>query len=105
MSDGELVYTSFNKALRIVTLHRTSICKYGGYIHPTQKPVDLYLWILKQYAKPGDRVLDTHLGSGSSRLAAYMSKLDFWGCEKDEEYYLLQEARFNRIINLKKECQ
>lgn len=103
MSDGELVYTSFNRALRIVTLHRTSICKYGGYIHPTQKPVDLYLWILERYAKPGDKVLDTHLGSGSSRIAAYLGGFDFCGCEKDEEYFSLQENRFNRIINLKKD--
>lgn len=53
MSDGELIYTSFSRALRIVTVHRTKICKYGGYLHPTQKPVELYYWILSRYARPG----------------------------------------------------
>ena len=94
MSDGELAYTSFHKALRIVTVHRTKICKFGGYIHPTQKPVELYLWILNNYAKPGQKILDTHIGSGSSRIAAYSLGLDFWGCEKDKEYFELQEKRF-----------
>ncbi len=94
MSDGELIYTSFSRALRIVTVHRTKICKYGGYLHPTQKPVELYYWILSRYARPGDKILDTHLGSGASRLAAHALGLDFWGCEKDSEYFESQENRF-----------
>lgn len=101
MSDGELVYTSFNKALRIFTLNRVSISKYGGHIHPTQKPVDLYQWILNKYAKPGCKLLDTHLGSGSSRIAAYLLGLDFWGCEKDKEYFDLQEIRFSEQCKMK----
>lgn len=64
-------------------------------IHPTQKPVALYQWIFKNYAKPGDRILDTHLGSGSSRIAAYDAGLDFVGCELDPTYFKLQEERFN----------
>lgn len=64
-------------------------------IHPTQKPVALYRWIFKNYAKPGDRILDTHLGSGSSRIAAYDAELDFVGCEIDPTYFKLQEERFN----------
>lgn len=64
-------------------------------IHPTQKPVALYRWIFKNYAKPGDRILDTHLGSGSSRIAAYDAGLDFVGCEIDPTYFKLQEERFN----------
>lgn len=63
--------------------------------HPTQKPVALYQWIFKNYAKPGDRILDTHLGSGSSRIAAYDAGLDFVGCEIDPTYFKLQEERFN----------
>ena len=64
-------------------------------IHPTQKPLALYQWIFKNYAKPGDRILDTHLGSGSSRIAAYDAGLDFVGCEIDPTYFRLQEERFN----------
>lgn len=62
--------------------------------HPTQKPVALYRWIFKHYAKPGYKILDTHLGSGSSRIAAYDAGLDFWGYEIDKEYFTKQEARF-----------
>ena len=62
--------------------------------HPTQKPVELYAWIFKNYAKPGYKILDTHLGSGSSRIAAWDAGLDFTGYEIDEEYFRLQEERF-----------
>lgn len=64
--------------------------------HPTQKPVELYKWIFSRFAKPGDRILDTHLGSGSSRIAAYDLGLDFVGCELDPVYYKLEEERFAR---------
>lgn len=63
-------------------------------IHPTQKPVALYAWIYSRYAKPGDKILDTHLGSGSSRIAAYDAGLDFVGCEIDPDYFKAQEERF-----------
>lgn len=63
-------------------------------IHPTQKPVALYAWLFKKYAKQGDKILDTHLGSGSSRIAAYDARLDFWGYEIDEYYFKEQEKRF-----------
>lgn len=63
-------------------------------IHPTQKPVALYTWIFNRYAKPGDKILDTHLGSGSSRIAAYDMGLDFVGCELDPDYFAAQEKRF-----------
>lgn len=65
-------------------------------IHPTQKPVALYAWIFSRYAKPGDKILDTHLGSGSSRIAAYDAGLDFVGCEIDNYYFGAQEERFAR---------
>lgn len=63
-------------------------------IHPTQKPVALYEWILINYAKEGDKILDTHLGSGSSRIAAYRNGFDFVGFEIDKDYYEAQEKRF-----------
>lgn len=63
-------------------------------IHPTQKPVSLYAWIFNRYAKPGYKILDTHLGSGSSRIAAYDAGLDFVGYEIDKEYFDKAEERF-----------
>ena len=70
--------------------------------HPTQKPIALYKWLLQNYAKPGDSILDTHLGSGSSRIAAYDMGFDFVGYELDAEYFNASEARFkNHISNLK----
>lgn len=66
-------------------------------IHPTQKPVALYDWILKNYAKPTDKILDTHLGSGSSRIAAHRAGLDFTACELDKEYFDAQEKRFKQF--------
>lgn len=64
--------------------------------HPTQKPVALYQWLLKNYAKPGDKILDTHLGSGSSAIAADIMGFDFTGYEIDESYFLAAKERFER---------
>lgn len=94
MSDGELAYTSFNRALRRIVLNRCYNGEQGGLIHPTQKPVKLYRWLLHNYAKPGDKILDTHLGSGSSRIAAYQMGFDFTGYELDPDYFAAQEKRF-----------
>lgn len=66
-------------------------------IHPTHKPIALYDWIYNKYAKQGDLILDTHLGSGSSRIAADKNKLNFVGCEIDKEYFDAQEARFKEF--------
>lgn len=63
--------------------------------HPTQKPVKLYEWLLSNYAKPGQRILDTHLGSGSSAIAAHYGGFDFVGCEIDEDYYRAAKQRFD----------
>lgn len=65
-------------------------------IHPTQKPVKLYQWLLSTYAKPGDRILDTHLGSGSSAIAAHYAGHDFVGIELDADYYSAAKERFDR---------
>jgi site-specific DNA-methyltransferase (adenine-specific) len=69
-----------------------------GYIaiHPTQKPIALYKWLLKNYAKEGDKILDTHLGSGSSRIAADQMGFDFWGYELDKDYFDASVKRFNQ---------
>jgi len=64
-------------------------------IHPTQKPICLYDWLLKNYAKEGDRILDTHLGSGSSAIAAHYGGFDFVGCELDEDYFNAAQSRFD----------
>ena len=65
-----------------------------GRIHPTQKPVKLYDWLLSKYAKTGDKILDTHLGSGSSAIAAHYAGFEFVGLELDEDYYKAAVSRF-----------
>ena len=96
MSDGELAWSSFDKALRIITLNRCTIGERGGNIHRCQKPVKLYAEILRKNAKEGDKIFDSHLGSGSSRIAAYGLGFDFYATEIDEEYFEAQEERFHR---------
>ena len=90
-ADAELAWTSFNKPTRIKKLLSRS---ENGKIHPTEKPVILYKWLLKNYAKEGDRILDTHLGSGSSAIAAHDGGFDFVGCEIDADYYAAALKRF-----------
>jgi site-specific DNA-methyltransferase (adenine-specific) len=98
-SDGELAFTSFNRALRVFTLNRVFILEFGDTNHPTQKPVKLYKWLLQNYAKQGDKILDTHLGSGSSRIAAYEMGFHFTAFELDKEYFDAQEKRYNNHIS------
>lgn len=98
-ADCELAYTSFRTAVRIFRFRWQGMIQGDmkhkeNKIHPTQKPVSLYAWIFNHYAKPGDKILDTHLGSGSSRIAAYDAGLDFVGCEIDKYYFKAQEERF-----------
>lgn len=100
-ADCELAWTSFKTAVRQFTftwngLLQGDMRNKEERIHPTQKPVALYTWILKKYAKEGNKILDTHLGSGSSRIAAHNLSFDFWGYEIDEEYFAKQENRFNK---------
>ena len=68
---------------------------FGVRIHPTQKPVALYAWIFSKFAHPGEKILDTHLGSGSSRIAAHDAGLDFVGFEIDPDYFTAQEERYS----------
>ena len=87
MSDCELAYSSFQKPTRVFIQNRCILIQEGGTIHPTQKPVKLYEWLLMNYAKEGDKILDTHLGSGSIALACHNLKYDLTACELDTEYY------------------
>jgi site-specific DNA-methyltransferase (adenine-specific) len=91
LADGEMAWTSFNKAMRIFTMPRATAMQdaknNGGKIHATQKPVKLYEWLLMNYAKEGDKILDTHLGSGSIALACHNLKYDLTACELDTEYF------------------
>lgn len=90
-SDGEMAWTSFNRAIRKFSWANT----YDGKIHPTQKPVALYKWLLTNYAKLGDKILDTHLGSGSICIACHDLGFEMTGIELDKDYY---EAAKKRII-------
>lgn len=94
MSDGELAFSSFERALRRIKINRFNISKYGGSIHPTQKPVGLYTWILSNYASSGDKILDTHLGSGSIAIACHNLGFHLDGYELDVDYY---EAASKRL--------
>lgn len=109
-SDCEIAYCSLHDSVRLYRYMWNGMCQgksiTEGYImqgdksknekriHPTQKPVALYAWLYQQYAKPEDKILDTHLGSGSSRIAAWKLGLDFVGFEIDKYYFDLQEQRF-----------
>jgi len=95
VSEWEYAWTSYTGRAVIF-----KYCNNGGFvlktprIHPTQKPIALYKWLLENYAKPGQRILDTHLGSGSSAIAAHYFGVDFVGCELDKEYYEAACKRF-----------
>jgi site-specific DNA-methyltransferase (adenine-specific) len=95
-ADCEMCWTSFNKAPRIF--------RYSAYLdkkdklHPTQKPVALYKWLLTNYAKPDDKILDTHLGSGSIAIACHDYGFDLVGTELDGEYYAAALNRYNNHI-------
>lgn len=93
MAMAEYAWCSFNDNAKII---RCSSRGKGDRFHPTQKPVYLYSWIYEHYANDGDKILDTHLGSGSSRIAAWESTrhLDFIGFEIDKEYFDREEQRF-----------
>ena len=103
-SDGELAYSSFERALRVFTMPRSTSLKdarnSGGKLHPTQKPVHLYSWLLHNYAEPNQKILDTHLGSGSIAIAIdnvnkiEKMNLTLTACELDPDYF---KAAMKRI--------
>ncbi len=99
-ADGELAWTSFDKNAKQLDYRY-----YGNLegksttsqkLHPTQKPIKLYEWLLINYAKEGDKILDTHLGSQSSRIAAYNLGFEFYGTELDKEYFDQGCKRFDQ---------
>lgn len=112
-SDCEIAYCSLIDSVRMFTYMWNGMCqgkslkeghiqkgnklKNEKRIHPTQKPIALYAWLLSNYAKQGDRILDTHLGSGSSRIAAYRMGFDFYATEIDKDYFEAQEKRFREV--------
>jgi site-specific DNA-methyltransferase (adenine-specific) len=102
-SMADIAYQSFYRRIDTFKYTFTGFWQEAGMnreerIHPTQKPVALYKWLLTNYAKPGDTILDTHLGSGSSRIAAYDLGFDFTGYELDKDYFEAQETRFANHI-------
>lgn len=106
---AELAFTSIDKSVKMFSCSRAlignkvsnnpQIAKAHAKTHPTQKPIILYEWILKNYAQPEDKILDTHVGSGSSRIACYLNGFDFTGYEIDKEYCQSQEVRFKNEIS------
>lgn len=104
-SDFELAYTSFNTAAKIFRYSKNGGSRTKDalldIIHPCQKPVKLYDWLLYNYAKPGQKIIDTHLGSGSSAIAAHYYGVEFVGCEFDKDYYIAARQRFDRETSQK----
>jgi len=99
MSDGEMAWTSLKTVTRMVDIHRTHLWQEKPD-HPTQKPVKLYEWILANYAKQGDKILDTHVGSASSLIACHNLGFQYVGFELDKEYY---EKSLDRLETAKKQ--
>lgn len=100
-ADCELAWTSFNKATRTFRymwdgMLQGNMKAKENRIHPTQKPVALYNWILKNYAHHGDKILDTHVGSASSLIACHRAGLEYWGFEIDTVYYNAAKERLDR---------
>ncbi len=97
-ADGEMAWTSFDTAVRFFRYHRGQ--QTDKRIHPTQKPVQLYKWLLQNYAKEGDTILDTHFGSLSIGIACHDMKFDLTAIELDADYY---EQAKQRLINHQKQ--
>jgi site-specific DNA-methyltransferase (adenine-specific) len=98
-SQWEMAWTSFDGPAAMFRYSNTGGANAEKKIHPTQKPVALYKWLLANYAKPGDKILDTHLGSGSSRIAAWDMGFDFYAWELDKDYFDAQEKRFRDHVS------
>lgn len=98
-SMAELAWTSFDKPSKIFHF---SVRKNRNKLHPTQKPVELYEWLLRMFAKKNDKILDTHLGSGTLAVACFNLEFDLIACEISKEYYQkalskLEEHKSNRL--------
>lgn len=100
-ADGELAWTSFQRATRQYDLSGMGAGAGADKfkIHPTQKPVKLYEWLLAHYAKPGDKILDTHVGSASSLIACHNYGFEYIGFEIDPDYYKAAKERLEAVKN------
>lgn len=100
-SQAEIAWTSFDKPAKMFRRfpYRKTNIPWERKIHPTQKPVELYDYLLERFARPGDKILDTHLGSGSSRISAMKHGCPFIGCEADPAYFSAQEERFSLFLH------
>ena len=96
-AECELAWTSLDANTCKIKHDPLAKGDYKGKIHPCQKPITVYEWIMQKYAKPNDLILDTHLGSGSSRIAAYKGGFNFVGFEIDEEYFNAANKRFDNF--------
>ena len=101
MSDGEMAWTSFDTVTRQFELNRASLIAQNTF-HPTEKPYKLYKWILDKYAKQGDKILDTHLGSGSIAIACHDYGFELTACELDKEYYDKATKRIKNHVSQQK---
>lgn len=93
-SQWEMAWTSFDKPAAIFRKGCTGGKNNETKIHPTQKPLELYAWLLGKFAQPGNKILDTHMGSQSSRIAAYQMGFDYFGWEIDRDYFETGNKRF-----------
>lgn len=98
MAMCEYAWTSFNDNAKWVEMTPQGTAKEKRF-HPTQKPIALYSWLLNNYAKDGDKVLDTHAGSASSLVSAYEHGYDFIGFELDKDYYEQANKRLNTVMS------
>lgn len=100
-ADAELAWTSFTNSVRVYQYHCSKLQGFQNpnRFHPTEKPISMYKWILGKYANEGDKILDTHLGSGSNRIAAHDLGFDFTAYELDKDYFDAQEKRFQTHIS------
>lgn len=96
MSDCELAFSSFNCQTRVKIINRVELLNEGT-IHPTQKPIKLYEWLLNNYAKPGDKILDTHVGSASSLIACHKLGFEYVGFELDTDYFKAASDRLAAV--------
>lgn len=95
MAMCEYAWTSFDRSAKLFSMQPMRN-EHSGRFHPTEKPIELYAWLIRMFANDGDSILDTHMGSQSSRIAAYLTGHDYTGCEIDPWYFKKGNERFDR---------
>lgn len=104
-SQAEFAWTSFDMPAKVFTFSNRGGANEEKKIHPTQKPVPLYDYLLERFAKPGMKILDTHMGSQSSRIATYKAGYDYWGAELDDDYFRTGCYRFEEFRKEREEIE